>query len=63
MKRAEMGMFVNYLEYKAELSDEKIKNMTEDEFNLFKNYFFKEIEGHELDGDYADYKEYVNGRR
>lgn len=59
-KNKELGMFRDYLHYYRRMSEEEMKNLTEEGFHILKDYYYKEIEHHELDADYADYMDIVN---
>ena len=59
MKKADVSMFANYLEYKRNMANEKIKTLTEEDFKSLV-YLFDAEEGYTFDGGYEAFLAYVN---
>lgn len=58
--RATMSLFKDYLRYgEPRMSISDIKNMDKETFSTLKNYYFKKIEGYELDATFDEFKAYV----
>jgi len=62
MKKTNMATFINYLEYKLEIKRD-LKTITEEQFKTLKEFFFAGEEGYEFEGDYEDFKKYLEAHR
>lgn len=58
-KKADMPLFKDYLYYFLEIPADHVGNLTEEGFNILKNYFFKEKEGYDLDASYSEFMNYL----